>query len=201
MNFKFDYIFGSSSTNDIIYSEIGQSLFDSVYNGYNTSILFNGEQMNLWNNGECIASHFIINMVSKLLSIIQQNDDQNIKYTLSVTYIATFLERIFDLFHPEKYGDDDIGEVTNVGPSFINNVTKRNIDKDCSKSAMKNTLIKSVMKFEDYIDDPTKCHTLFVIHLNQYNFKTRVTLKGKIKIWKIKKYQKIQKVIRIGHGK
>lgn len=120
-------------------------------------------------------------MVSKLLSIIEKNDNDNIKYTMSSSYIAIYMEIIFDLFNPERYNDDDIGTVTNIPFRIIDLMTKINIDKDCTKSAMKNILVNAAMKFKDHIDNPVKCHTLFIIDLNQYNLRTGITLKSKIK--------------------
>lgn len=195
VNFKFDHIFGPTSTNDMLYSEIGPSLFDSVYNGYNTSIIFHGEQMNLWNDKKCIAAHFIINTLGKLSSVIQRNDDKNISYKLSISYIAVFMERVFDLFNPERYDDNDNGEVRNITDSFLDTITKNDIDinKGCTESTMMNILVETAKHFKHYITDSNKCHTLFVINLIQYNTKTRITLKSRIKFWKIKKYAKIKK--------
>ena len=96
LKFKSDHIFGPSSTNDIIYSKVTQSLFDAVYNGYNTSMIFN--------------VYFIINMILQLVIISKENVDESIKYTPSLSYTKIHLESIFDSFNPEIYGDDGIGD-------------------------------------------------------------------------------------------
>jgi len=106
--FAFDNIFGEQSTQQQIYESTAKPIVDSVFDGYNGTILTYGAP----NTGKTFTMRNSCQINSELKGIIprtfehisehMKNNSDNIQYSIKLTFIEITNDKIKDLLKPEK---------------------------------------------------------------------------------------------------
>jgi kinesin family protein 5 len=105
--FNFDYVFDMDSSQDAVYQIAGKPVIESVLEGFNGTILAYGQT----SSGKTYTMQGIINdeksmgiiprMVKTLFDTINDSSDK-MEFTIKISMVEIYMERIRDLFDPLK---------------------------------------------------------------------------------------------------
>ena len=105
--FTFDHVFGMDSTQDMIFQQTGLPLIDQVLNGYNCTLFAYGQT----GSGKTFTMEgeignkklegLIPRMVRSLFAKMEQSSE-SIVYTMTVSYLEIYNEKLKDLLDPYK---------------------------------------------------------------------------------------------------
>ncbi|XP_070491501.1 kinesin-like protein unc-104 isoform X2 [Chironomus tepperi] len=162
--FNFDYSYWSHdqadshfATQEIVYSDIGEEMLQHSFDGYNVCIFAYGQtgagksytMMGRQEEGQ----EGIIPIVCKdLFKKIQDTTSDDLKYTVEVSYMEIYCERVRDLLNPKNKGNLRVREHPALGPYV----------EDLSKLA-----VTSYEDIHDLIDEGNKARTVAATNMNE----------------------------------
>ncbi|KAK6629952.1 hypothetical protein RUM43_003773 [Polyplax serrata] len=163
-SFNYDYSYWSHDNTDpsfssqtMVYKDIGEEMLEHAFEGYNVCIFAYGQtgagksytMMGRQEEGQ----EGIIPMICKdLFGRIRKNDSDELKYSVEVSYMEIYCERVRDLLNPNPKGNLRVREHPLLGPYV----------EDLSKLA--------VTSFEDInhlIDEGNKARTVAATNMNE----------------------------------
>ncbi|XP_058118019.1 kinesin-like protein unc-104 [Anopheles coustani] len=163
-NFNFDYSYWSHdprdpefSTQAMVYADIGEEMLQHSFDGYNVCIFAYGQtgagksytMMGKQEEGQ----EGVIPMICKdLFRRIQETEAEDLKYSVEVSYMEIYCERVRDLLNPKNKGNLKVREHPLLGPYV----------EDLSKLA-----VTSYQDIHDLIDEGNKARTVAATNMNE----------------------------------
>uniref|UniRef100_A0AAG5DMM8 Kinesin-like protein unc-104 n=1 Tax=Anopheles atroparvus TaxID=41427 RepID=A0AAG5DMM8_ANOAO len=163
-NFNFDYSYWSHdprdpefSTQAMVYADIGEEMLQHSFDGYNVCIFAYGQtgagksytMMGKQEEGQ----EGVIPMICKdLFRRIQETEGADLKYSVEVSYMEIYCERVRDLLNPKNKGNLKVREHPLLGPYV----------EDLSKLA-----VTSYQDIHDLIDEGNKARTVAATNMNE----------------------------------
>ncbi|XP_050081304.1 kinesin-like protein unc-104 isoform X1 [Anopheles maculipalpis] len=162
--FNYDYSYWSHdprdlefSTQAMVYSDIGEEMLQHSFDGYNVCIFAYGQtgagksytMMGKQEDGQ----EGVIPMICKdLFRRIQETESDDLKYSVEVSYMEIYCERVRDLLNPKNKGNLKVREHPLLGPYV----------EDLSKLA-----VTSYQDIHDLIDEGNKARTVAATNMNE----------------------------------
>ncbi|XP_055384645.1 kinesin-like protein unc-104 isoform X2 [Condylostylus longicornis] len=162
--FNFDYSYWSHdprdsefSTQAMVYRDIGEEMLQHSFDGYNVCIFAYGQtgagksytMMGKQEEGQ----EGIIPMICKdLFGRIHDTESEELKYSVEVSYMEIYCERVRDLLNPKNKGNLRVREHPCLGPYV----------EDLSKLA-----VTSYEDIHDLIDEGNKARTVAATNMNE----------------------------------
>uniref|UniRef100_A0AAR2K7J0 plus-end-directed kinesin ATPase n=1 Tax=Pygocentrus nattereri TaxID=42514 RepID=A0AAR2K7J0_PYGNA len=164
-SFNFDYSYWSHTTpEDInyadqkqVYKDIGEEMLLHAFEGYNVCIFAYGQtgagkSYTMMGKQEKDQQGIIPLLCEDLFTKISNNNDNNMSYSVEVSYMEIYCERVRDLLNPKNKGNLRVREHPLMGPYV----------EDLSKLA-----VTSYNDIQDLMDSGNKARTVAATNMNE----------------------------------
>nr|XP_056705255.1 kinesin-like protein KIF1A [Euleptes europaea] len=163
--FSFDYSYWSHTTpEDInyasqkqVYQDIGEEMLQHAFEGYNVCIFAYGQtgagkSYTMMGRQEKDQQGIIPQLCEDLFSRINDTTNDNMSYSVEVSYMEIYCERVRDLLNPKNKGNLRVREHPLLGPYV----------EDLSKLA-----VTSYNDIQDLMDSGNKARTVAATNMNE----------------------------------
>ncbi|XP_046143920.1 kinesin-like protein unc-104 isoform X12 [Osmia bicornis bicornis] len=163
-SFNYDYSYFSMDPNDInyssqlmVYKDIGEEMLEHAFEGYNVCIFAYGQtgagkSYTMMGKQEEGQEGIIPQICKDLFRKISRNSNECLKYSVEVSYMEIYCERVRDLLNPKNKGNLRVREHPLLGPYV----------EDLSKLA-----VMSYQDIHDLIDEGNKARTVAATNMNE----------------------------------
>ncbi|KAM9469259.1 kinesin-like protein KIF1A isoform 6-T6 [Clarias gariepinus] len=164
-SFNFDYSYWShTSPEDVnfacqkqVYKDIGEEMLLHAFEGYNVCIFAYGQtgagkSYTMMGKQEKDQQGIIPLLCEDLFTKINDNADNNMSYSVEVSYMEIYCERVRDLLNPKNKGNLRVREHPLMGPYV----------EDLSKMA-----VTSYNDIQDLMDSGNKARTVAATNMNE----------------------------------
>ncbi|XP_018567497.1 kinesin-like protein unc-104 [Anoplophora glabripennis] len=163
-SFNFDYSYWSHEEDDpnfssqiVVYRDIGEEMLQHSFDGYNVCIFAYGQtgagkSYTMMGKQEDGQEGIIPQVCKDLFNKIRNNSSPDIKYSVEVSYMEIYCERVRDLLNPKNKGNLRVREHPLLGPYV----------EDLSKLA-----VTSYQDIHDLIDEGNKARTVAATNMNE----------------------------------
>lgn len=163
-SFNFDYSYWSHDESDpefssqlVVYKDIGEEMLQHSFDGYNVCIFAYGQtgagkSYTMMGKQEEGQEGIIPQICKDLFDKIRNNSDSDVKYSVEVSYMEIYCERVRDLLNPKNKGNLRVREHPLLGPYV----------EDLSKLA-----VTSYQDIHDLIDEGNKARTVAATNMNE----------------------------------
>ncbi|XP_016083522.1 kinesin-like protein KIF1A isoform X22 [Ornithorhynchus anatinus] len=164
-SFSFDYSYWSHTTpEDInyasqkqVYQDIGEEMLQHAFEGYNVCIFAYGQtgagkSYTMMGKQEKDQQGIIPQLCEDLFSRINDTTNDNMSYSVEVSYMEIYCERVRDLLNPKNKGNLRVREHPLMGPYV----------EDLSKLA-----VTSYNDIQDLMDSGNKARTVAATNMNE----------------------------------
>ncbi|XP_043482612.1 kinesin-like protein unc-104 isoform X6 [Leptopilina heterotoma] len=164
-SFNYDYSYFSMDSNDIdnyssqimVYKDIGEEMLEHAFEGYNVCIFAYGQtgagkSYTMMGKQEEGQEGIIPQICKDLFGKITSNSNEQLKYSVEVSYMEIYCERVRDLLNPKNKGNLRVREHPLLGPYV----------EDLSKLA-----VMSYQDIHDLIDEGNKARTVAATNMNE----------------------------------
>uniref|UniRef100_A0A4X2M0A8 plus-end-directed kinesin ATPase n=1 Tax=Vombatus ursinus TaxID=29139 RepID=A0A4X2M0A8_VOMUR len=164
-SFSFDYSYWSHTTpEDInyasqkqVYHDIGEEMLQHAFEGYNVCIFAYGQtgagkSYTMMGKQEKDQQGIIPQLCEDLFSRINDTTNDNMSYSVEVSYMEIYCERVRDLLNPKNKGNLRVREHPLMGPYV----------EDLSKLA-----VTSYNDIQDLMDSGNKARTVAATNMNE----------------------------------
>nr|XP_028586618.1 kinesin-like protein KIF1A isoform X18 [Podarcis muralis] len=164
-SFNFDYSYWSHTTpEDInyasqkqVYRDIGEEMLQHAFEGYNVCIFAYGQtgagkSYTMMGRQEKDQQGIIPQLCEDLFSRINDTTNDNMSYSVEVSYMEIYCERVRDLLNPKNKGNLRVREHPLLGPYV----------EDLSKLA-----VTSYNDIQDLMDSGNKARTVAATNMNE----------------------------------
>ncbi|XP_059586828.1 kinesin-like protein KIF1A isoform X4 [Alligator mississippiensis] len=164
-SFSFDYSYWSHTTPDDInyasqkqvYRDIGEEMLQHAFEGYNVCIFAYGQtgagkSYTMMGKQEKDQQGIIPQLCEDLFSRINDTTNDNMSYSVEVSYMEIYCERVRDLLNPKNKGNLRVREHPLMGPYV----------EDLSKLA-----VTSYNDIQDLMDSGNKARTVAATNMNE----------------------------------
>ncbi|TMW53505.1 hypothetical protein DOY81_001382 [Sarcophaga bullata] len=162
--FNFDYSYWSHnpkdsdfSTQAMVYKDIGEEMLQHSFDGYNVCIFAYGQtgagkSYTMMGKPEQNQEGIIPMICKDLFNRIRSTESDELKYSVEVSYMEIYCERVRDLLNPKNKGNLRVREHPLLGPYV----------EDLSKLA-----VTSYEDIHDLIDEGNKARTVAATNMNE----------------------------------
>lgn len=163
-SFNYDYSYFSMDPNDdnyssqiMVYKDIGEEMLQHAFEGYNVCIFAYGQtgagkSYTMMGKQEEGQEGIIPQICDDLFRKISRNSSDQLKYSVEVSYMEIYCERVRDLLNPKNKGNLRVREHPLLGPYV----------EDLSKLA-----VMSYQDIHDLIDEGNKARTVAATNMNE----------------------------------
>ncbi|XP_045537254.1 kinesin-like protein unc-104 [Papilio machaon] len=163
-SFNFDFSYWSHNPNDpdfssqiMVYKDIGEEMLQHAFDGYNICIFAYGQtgagkSYTMMGRGEEGQEGIIPQICKDLFRRIRQTTCDDLTYSVEVSYMEIYCERVRDLLNPKNKGNLRVREHPALGPYV----------EDLSKLA-----VTSYQDIYDLIDEGNKARTVAATNMNE----------------------------------
>ncbi|KAL3272424.1 hypothetical protein HHI36_013906 [Cryptolaemus montrouzieri] len=163
-SFNFDYSYWSHNESDpefssqlLVYKDIGEEMLQHSFDGYNVCIFAYGQtgagkSYTMMGKQEEGQEGIIPQICKDLFDRIRSNTSPDLKYSVEVSYMEIYCERVRDLLNPKNKGNLRVREHPLLGPYV----------EDLSKLA-----VTSYQDIHDLIDEGNKARTVAATNMNE----------------------------------
>ncbi|CAG9774040.1 unnamed protein product [Ceutorhynchus assimilis] len=163
-SFNFDYSYWSHDETDpefssqlLVYKDIGEEMLQHSFDGYNVCIFAYGQtgagkSYTMMGKQEEGQEGIIPQICLELFRKIKDSDQGDIKYSVEVSYMEIYCERVRDLLNPKNKGNLKVREHPLLGPYV----------EDLSKLA-----VTSYEDIHELIDEGNKARTVAATNMNE----------------------------------
>ncbi|XP_063537382.1 kinesin-like protein unc-104 isoform X3 [Cydia strobilella] len=161
-SFNFDFSYWSHNPSDpefssqvMVYKDIGEEMLQHAFDGYNICIFAYGQTgagKSYTMMGRDEDQGIIPNICKDLFRRIRQTTSDDLKYSVEVSYMEIYCERVRDLLNPKNKGNLRVREHPALGPYV----------EDLSKLA-----VTSYQDIYDLIDEGNKARTVAATNMNE----------------------------------
>ncbi|XP_067626494.1 kinesin-like protein unc-104 isoform X12 [Eurosta solidaginis] len=162
--FNFDYSYWSHdprdpefSTQEMVYKDIGEEMLQHSFDGYNVCIFAYGQtgagkSYTMMGKQEEHQEGIIPMICKDLFNRIHDTESNELKYSVEVSYMEIYCERVRDLLNPKNKGNLRVREHPLLGPYV----------EDLSKLA-----VTDYQDIHDLIDEGNKARTVAATNMNE----------------------------------
>ncbi|KAM8713571.1 hypothetical protein ACLKA7_013833 [Drosophila subpalustris] len=162
--FNFDYSYWSHdprdsdfSTQSMVYKDIGEEMLQHSFDGYNVCIFAYGQtgagkSYTMMGRQEEQQEGIIPMICQDLFDRIHETETDDLKYSVEVSYMEIYCERVRDLLNPKNKGNLRVREHPLLGPYV----------EDLSKLA-----VTDYQDIHDLIDEGNKARTVAATNMNE----------------------------------
>ncbi|XP_054741228.1 kinesin-like protein unc-104 isoform X1 [Anastrepha obliqua] len=162
--FNFDYSYWSHnprdpefSTQEMVYKDIGEEMLQHSFDGYNVCIFAYGQtgagkSYTMMGKQEEHQEGIIPMICKDLFNRIHDTETSELKYSVEVSYMEIYCERVRDLLNPKNKGNLRVREHPLLGPYV----------EDLSKLA-----VTDYQDIHDLIDEGNKARTVAATNMNE----------------------------------
>ncbi|KAL4710893.1 hypothetical protein ACJJTC_002523, partial [Scirpophaga incertulas] len=145
------------SSQIMVYKDIGEEMLQHAFDGYNICIFAYGQtgagkSYTMMGRGEDGQEGIIPQICKDLFRRIRQTTSEDLKYSVEVSYMEIYCERVRDLLNPKNKGNLRVREHPALGPYV----------EDLSKLA-----VTSYQDIYDLIDEGNKARTVAATNMNE----------------------------------
>ncbi|XP_072295591.1 kinesin-like protein KIF1A [Eucyclogobius newberryi] len=165
-SFNFDYSYWSHTTPEdvnfasqvLVYKDIGEEMLLHAFEGYNVCIFAygqtgSGKSYTMMGKQDVEDQQGIIPLMCEdLFRKINENTDNSVSYSVEVSYMEIYCERVRDLLNPKNKGNLRVREHPLLGPYV----------EDLSKLA-----VTSYNDIQDLMDSGNKARTVAATNMNE----------------------------------
>ncbi|XP_047031871.1 kinesin-like protein unc-104 isoform X2 [Helicoverpa zea] len=163
-SFNFDFSYWSHNPSDpefssqvMVYKDIGEEMLQHAFDGYNICIFAYGQtgagkSYTMMGSGKDGQEGIIPQICKDLFRRIRQTTSDDLKYSVEVSYMEIYCERVRDLLNPKNKGNLRVREHPALGPYV----------EDLSKLA-----VTSYQDIYDLIDEGNKARTVAATNMNE----------------------------------
>ncbi|XP_028050182.2 kinesin-like protein unc-104 isoform X7 [Monomorium pharaonis] len=163
-SFNYDYSYFSMDPNDenystqlMVYKDIGEEMLEHAFEGYNVCIFAYGQtgagkSYTMMGKQEEGQEGIIPQICKDLFRKISNTSNERLKYSVEVSYMEIYCERVRDLLNPKNRGNLRVREHPLYGPYV----------EDLSKLA-----VLSYEDIHDLIDEGNKARTVAATNMNE----------------------------------
>lgn len=163
-SFNYDYSYFSMDPTEInyssqlmVYKDIGEEMLQHAFEGYNVCIFAYGQtgagkSYTMMGKQEEGQEGIIPQICKDLFRKISRNSNESLKYSVEVSYMEIYCERVRDLLNPKNKGNLRVREHPLLGPYV----------EDLSKLA-----VMSYQDIHDLIDEGNKARTVAATNMNE----------------------------------
>ncbi|XP_046819717.1 kinesin-like protein unc-104 isoform X1 [Vespa crabro] len=163
-SFNYDYSYFSMDPSDsnyssqiMVYKDIGEEMLEHAFEGYNVCIFAYGQtgagkSYTMMGKQEEGQEGIIPQICKDLFRKISRNSSEQLKYSVEVSYMEIYCERVRDLLNPKNKGNLRVREHPLLGPYV----------EDLSKLA-----VMSYQDIHDLIDEGNKARTVAATNMNE----------------------------------
>ncbi|XP_011334950.2 kinesin-like protein unc-104 isoform X9 [Ooceraea biroi] len=163
-SFNYDYSYFSMDPNDenystqlMVYKDIGEEMLEHAFEGYNVCIFAYGQtgagkSYTMMGKQEEGQEGIIPQICKDLFRKISYTSNERLKYSVEVSYMEIYCERVRDLLNPKNRGNLRVREHPLYGPYV----------EDLSKLA-----VMSYEDIHDLIDEGNKARTVAATNMNE----------------------------------
>ncbi|KAL6447843.1 hypothetical protein ACFW04_000152 [Cataglyphis niger] len=163
-SFNYDYSYFSMDPNDdnyssqlMVYKDIGEEMLEHAFEGYNVCIFAYGQtgagkSYTMMGKQEDGQEGIIPQICKDLFRKISYTSNERLKYSVEVSYMEIYCERVRDLLNPKNRGNLRVREHPLYGPYV----------EDLSKLA-----VLSYEDIHDLIDEGNKARTVAATNMNE----------------------------------
>ncbi|OWR45063.1 Kinesin protein unc-104 [Danaus plexippus plexippus] len=163
-SFNFDFSYWSHNPSDpefssqiMVYKDIGEEMLQHAFDGYNICIFAYGQtgagkSYTMMGRGEDSQEGIIPQICKDLFRRIRQTTSEDLTYSVEVSYMEIYCERVRDLLNPKNKGNLRVREHPALGPYV----------EDLSKLA-----VMSYQDIYDLIDEGNKARTVAATNMNE----------------------------------
>ncbi|XP_045488777.1 kinesin-like protein unc-104 isoform X10 [Pieris rapae] len=163
-SFNFDFSYWSHNPSDpdfsdqvMVYKDIGEEMLQHSFDGYNICIFAYGQtgagkSYTMMGRGEDGQEGIIPQICKDLFRRIKQTTSEDLTYSVEVSYMEIYCERVRDLLNPKNKGNLRVREHPALGPYV----------EDLSKLA-----VMSYQDIYDLIDEGNKARTVAATNMNE----------------------------------
>lgn len=163
-SFNYDYSYFSMDPSDLnystqlmVYKDIGEEMLQHAFEGYNVCIFAYGQtgagkSYTMMGKQEDGQEGIIPQICKDLFRKISRNSSECLKYSVEVSYMEIYCERVRDLLNPKNKGNLRVREHPLLGPYV----------EDLSKLA-----VMSYEDIHDLIDEGNKARTVAATNMNE----------------------------------
>ncbi|XP_014468850.1 PREDICTED: kinesin-like protein unc-104 isoform X17 [Dinoponera quadriceps] len=163
-SFNYDYSYFSMDPNDenyssqlMVYKDIGEEMLEHAFEGYNVCIFAYGQtgagkSYTMMGKQEEGQEGIIPQICKDLFRKISYTSNERLKYSVEVSYMEIYCERVRDLLNPKNRGNLRVREHPLLGPYV----------EDLSKLA-----VMSYEDIHDLIDEGNKARTVAATNMNE----------------------------------
>ncbi|XP_068617995.1 kinesin-like protein unc-104 [Battus philenor] len=163
-SFNFDFSYWSHNPSDpefssqiMVYKDIGEEMLQHAFDGYNICIFAYGQtgagkSYTMMGRGEDGQEGIIPQICKDLFRRIRQTTSDDLTYSVEVSYMEIYCERVRDLLNPKNKGNLRVREHPALGPYV----------EDLSKLA-----VTSYQDIYDLIDEGNKARTVAATNMNE----------------------------------
>ncbi|XP_075980839.1 kinesin family member unc-104 isoform X7 [Anticarsia gemmatalis] len=163
-SFNFDFSYWSHNPSDpdfssqvMVYKDIGEEMLQHAFDGYNICIFAYGQtgagkSYTMMGRGEDGQEGIIPQICKDLFRRIKSTTSDDLKYSVEVSYMEIYCERVRDLLNPKNKGNLRVREHPALGPYV----------EDLSKLA-----VTSYQDIYDLIDEGNKARTVAATNMNE----------------------------------
>ncbi|XP_072569445.1 kinesin-like protein KIF1B isoform X6 [Paramormyrops kingsleyae] len=164
-SFSFDYSYWSHTSPDDscfasqnqVYNDIGKEMLEHAFEGYNVCIFAYGQtgagkSYTMMGKQEEGQEGIIPQLCEELFEMINDNSKEDLSYSVEVSYMEIYCERVRDLLNPKNKGNLRVREHPLMGPYV----------EDLSKLA-----VTSYTDIADLMDAGNKARTVAATNMNE----------------------------------
>ncbi|XP_051961211.1 kinesin-like protein KIF1B isoform X5 [Xyrauchen texanus] len=164
-SFSFDYSYWSHTSPDdpsfasqnLVYNDIGKEMLQHAFEGYNVCIFAYGQtgagkSYTMMGKQEEGQEGIIPQLCEELFEKINENNNEEISYSVEVAFMEIYCERVRDLLNPKNKGNLRVREHPLLGPYV----------EDLSKLA-----VTSYTDIADLMDAGNKARTVAATNMNE----------------------------------
>ncbi|KHJ91375.1 kinesin motor domain protein [Oesophagostomum dentatum] len=135
-SFNFDHSYWSYCKDDAhfasqaqVYKELGVEMLEHAFEGYNVCIFAYGQTGGgksytmMGKPGDENEMGIIPRLCNDLFARVAENQDTNVQYSVEVSYMEIYCERVKDLLNPNSGGNLRVREHPLLGP-YVDDLTK-----------------------------------------------------------------------------
>eukprot|EP01065_Artemidia_motanka_P038293 TRINITY_DN4714_c2_g1_i1.p1 TRINITY_DN4714_c2_g1~~TRINITY_DN4714_c2_g1_i1.p1 ORF type:complete len:907 (+),score=424.30 TRINITY_DN4714_c2_g1_i1:69-2723(+) len=192
--FNFDHIFQPNCTQKAVYDQVGVSVVADVFKGYNGTIFVYGQTGSGKSHtmmgpssdelrGYCDDDKLkgIIPRVVDQIFVNVERADQHVEFTIKVSYVEIYMEKVRDLFTPEKNNLQLHEDFKGGRGVFIADVTEEYVASPAEIFAlMRQGASNRAVASTRMNADSSRSHSIFQINITQKHSVKLDTVTGKL---------------------
>ncbi|KAH7825917.1 kinesin 3 [Monocercomonoides exilis] len=155
--FTFDYVYGTKTTQDQVFNDLGKLYLENCWNGFNCTLFAYGQtgagkSYSMTGSNDSPDSRGIIPRgCEEMFRRIEANDNPDVSYDVRVSYLELYNEKLQDLLDPKSNKEIKIRESPTKGV-YVENVVEEPV--------------ASYKEIEEVIDEGEKARTVAATNMN-----------------------------------